>query len=324
MKEFLISSPARIHLGFLELNPKADRVFGSIGLAISKYKTKLKVRSSKEFNISSFSKDYSKKAYEILGKLTKHYNFSPCQINIIESIPSHCGLGSGTQLSLLIGKALLQISKKKINIKKLALILNRGNRSGIGIGCFEKGGFIIDAGKQKQKSIPPIIFNQKWPMEWKLLLIFDNKTSGIYGEQETQEFNKILNVDKNISLYNYKAVITKVIPSLFEKDFENFCLGIQEIQENTAKVFSKAQGGKYISKKIGKIFNHLEKKGIYGYGQSSWGPTGFIICKNLSYQEDILSEIKRFMRKFMIKDIKIEKIEARNSGFFITQSKVNE
>ena len=45
MKEFTLNSPARIHLGFLELDPNAERVFGSLGLTISKFQTIIKMES---------------------------------------------------------------------------------------------------------------------------------------------------------------------------------------------------------------------------------------------------------------------------------------
>ena len=31
------------------------------------------------------------------------------------------------------------------------------------------------------------------------------------------------------------------------------------------------------AKKITKIFNYLNVNGCYGFGQSSWGPTGFVL-----------------------------------------------
>ena len=38
-----INSPARIHLGFMELNDKAERLYGSLGLGINNFKNKQKI-----------------------------------------------------------------------------------------------------------------------------------------------------------------------------------------------------------------------------------------------------------------------------------------
>ena len=39
-------SPARIHLGFLEMNQSLPRFFGSLGLTISKYGFEIEIKSS--------------------------------------------------------------------------------------------------------------------------------------------------------------------------------------------------------------------------------------------------------------------------------------
>ena len=45
-KSFTIDSPARLHLGFMELNDNNSRVFGSIGLAITNFKLKQSIQFS--------------------------------------------------------------------------------------------------------------------------------------------------------------------------------------------------------------------------------------------------------------------------------------
>ena len=82
----------------------------------------------------------------------------------------------------------------------------------------------------------------------------------------------------------------KIMPSIKEKNFADFCSGIQEIQENTGHAFAEFQGGMYSSKNVRKIFNELEKMGIKGYGQSSWGPTSFVLCENGSEQKFLIEE----------------------------------
>ena len=74
----------------------------------------------------------------------------------------------------------------------------------------------------------------------------------------------------------------KILPGIIENDFDNFTKkGISVIQKNMSKIFY-GKSNQYASKKISKIFNYLNVNGYYGYGQSSWGPTGFIFCKNIN------------------------------------------
>lgn len=313
MKQFFIETPARIHLGFLELNPNAERNFGSLGLTISNFKTIISLKESKKLIINSKEK---KKIERISKKLIKIYEFPKFEVSVLRSIPMHTGLGSGTQLALSLGMILTKFFNKDISIEELSLCLGRGQRSGIGIESFRNGGFIVDGGRMKNsRKTPPILFNCKWPEEWKIILIFDHELKGIHGNKEKEEFKQIIKVSNDFSKENCRSLTMKILPSLLEKNFNEFCSGIQEIQNNTASIFSKAQGGLFTSKKIGSIFNYLKKTKGISFGQSSWGPTGFIICKNSTHRNNILNYIEIFIKKMCISNLEMLKIEGRNQGF---------
>ena len=55
-------------------------------------------------------------------------------------------------LNLTISK----INNLDISIDEIALFLNRGNRSGIGVQSFKQGGFTIDIGKKKGTNNIPL------------------------------------------------------------------------------------------------------------------------------------------------------------------------
>ena len=50
IKESVISSPSRLHLGFYGLDDDYGYTFGSMGVAIDEYQTKLLITSSKKFS----------------------------------------------------------------------------------------------------------------------------------------------------------------------------------------------------------------------------------------------------------------------------------
>ena len=71
-------------------------------------------------------------------------------INIAQAVRSakaSLGLGSGTQLSLAVGMARSLLSDHPASLHQLANRLDRGNRSGIGIGAFQWGGFLVEIGR---------------------------------------------------------------------------------------------------------------------------------------------------------------------------------
>ena len=48
-------------------------------------------------------------------------------------------------------------------------------------------------------------------------------------------------------------------------------------------------------KNITKIFNYLDFYGYNGYGQSSWGPTGFVFCENNKSSLKLSKDIQNYI-----------------------------
>tara|TARA_B100000686_G_C16802918_1_gene987491 strand:+ start:4886 stop:5860 length:975 start_codon:yes stop_codon:yes gene_type:complete len=313
-KSIVLDSPARIHLGFLEMNDEAQRIFGSIGLTISKFRNILKIEDNKDFLIEVENQLIKKRIHQIFKKLQKFKDLSRCRIKVLEYIPSHIGLGSGTQLSLATGYLISEFNEMNLSIDKISSLLGRGKRSGVGIQSFKTGGFTLDSGKTRNsKSIPLTIFNNKWPDEWKIILIFDERMSGVYGEEEVEKFEKIRRIDGNLVNINCGVVLMTILPAILEKNFKNFSKGIQIIQSNMSKTFYNSKK-KFASEKIEIIFNYLQKKKILGYGQSSWGPTGFIFCESSNKRNLLFKELENYIKLKRFLGISLVKVDGRNKG----------
>ena len=99
-----ITAPARLHLGFVDLNGSLGRRFGSLGVAITGIETSLTVADDTLEPNANIAHDYARAARaadrlcEYLGEAERP-NF---RLNSI--IPPHAGLGSGTQLALAVGR----------------------------------------------------------------------------------------------------------------------------------------------------------------------------------------------------------------------------
>ena len=85
----------------------------------------------------------------------------------------HSGLGSGTQMALAIGMAICDFYRLDLNVNEIAVLTQRGARSGIGLGTFAQGGFIVDGGRAAESKVPPVIARADFPEDWPILLIFD-------------------------------------------------------------------------------------------------------------------------------------------------------
>ncbi|NLA04271.1 MAG: hypothetical protein GX881_00980, partial [Firmicutes bacterium] len=145
MKNFWVRVGARLHLGHLDLNGSMGRYYGGIGLAINQ--PRLEVLVEKQEGLTLASK-YSDKRVEIIAqKYIDFYDLPGAKIEILQVIPTHCGLGSGTQLALALGLAITRVYGLHPPPAELARVTDReGSRSGIGVAAFEQGGVLVDGG----------------------------------------------------------------------------------------------------------------------------------------------------------------------------------
>ena len=237
-KNFQIISPARIHIGFLNLDLKSNRKFGSLGLTISKFSYKINIENFRSTEIICEDKPLKKKIIEIIKFYKSKYTIPNFRITILNKIPMHNGLGSGTQLTLSIGYLISKFCDLNININEIALTFKRGLRSGIGIESFKKGGFNIDAGKLGGSTKPPLnILNLKWPYNWKILLIFDENLIGIHGKKEVNEFNTLKKIKNFQYNSNFRSLVMNIVPGLMEKNFND--LGIFGCRPSHTRVFQQ-------------------------------------------------------------------------------------
>ena len=106
----------------------------------------------------------------------------PSRCRVERAIPAHAGLGSGTQLGLAVGLGLARLLGRHETAADLATLLDRGARSGIGVGAFTRGGFLVDGGKATDDAAPPpVIARLAFPAPWRLLLILDPAAVGVHG-----------------------------------------------------------------------------------------------------------------------------------------------
>jgi len=318
MKEeskILITSPARLHLGFMDLNGSLGRKFGSVGLAIDSIETSITVTKKSLKNEIAIN-DYNKRAYDYAKLILQAYELDESvSIDVHKKIPEHAGLGSGTQLALTTGVAISKLFNLNLSLMDIGKILDRGNRSGIGIGAFESGGFLIDGGKGNSAELPPIIVRQDFPSNWRIILLINKREKGIHGQKEYNAFKTLKPFPVNLSEQLCRLVNMVILPSLIEKNFYDFSLAVGKLQKIVGTHFSPIQGGVYSNPDIANIMNFVEKKGFMGVGQSSWGPTGFILTDSDTAAHKLTKEIKQ---NFLCKDLQIEIISGRNKGSEIT------
>jgi len=310
IKESVISSPSRLHLGFYGLDDDYGYTFGSMGVAIDEYQTKLLITSSKKFS-TNLPKKYINPIIKYLEENKVDSNFT---IMIISSPPSHIGLGSGSQLALCVGKLIFNYLDLNIKTEKIAEIFKRGKRSGTGIGIFENGGFVVDSCK-KINTLPKTMFRTKFPKDWKIILINDRKLKGISGEKEMDFFSKSLKSSRKYSSELSHIVLRGILPSIVYEDFGNFSKNITEFQRMTSVFYKNKQDGMFLSPNISKIMKYISGFDNIGIGQSSWGPMSYIFIESKLHAKELISIIEN---KFNVyNDISFKITNPCNSGYKI-------
>jgi beta-ribofuranosylaminobenzene 5'-phosphate synthase len=298
-----ISSGCRLHLGFLDLNGDLGRLFGSVGVALKHPRTVLTFKPWTSLEIVNGN---IKRITSMIHKLCDHYSINPeVKITVKESIPEHFGLGSGTQLALALSTGLAMIHGIKIDMDEFASVMNRGERSGVGLISFREGGFIIDAGRKVGKngcieSRDPNKMMRKWfPDWWRFLLIMPHLSPGLHGKVESKSINKMLS-PAGLSEKICRLTLMKMLPSFLEKDIDTFGSSLTEIDQLTGDAFKDIQGGVYKDPISEKLIKKLQEIGAYGVGQSSWGPTlyGLVKANQVSY---LNTKIRSYLAKEKIR-----------------------
>jgi len=267
-------APARLHLGFLDLNGGLGRMFGSIGLAVDLPRTELLLKRAPAFK--GEGPDHER-AITVLRRLAESHDLPGAyEVTLSSAIPPHAGLGSGTQLALAAGAALMTLEGIEHIPSRLGEMVERGARSAIGMAAFEQGGFIVDGGRGGLDRAPPILVRAEFPAHWRALLVMDASTAGVHGEAETQAFAALPPFPADAAAHVCRLVLMQLVPGLMEADIGTFGNALTEIQKIVGRHFASAQGGSpWTSPAVGRVVEAMRAAGGYGIGQSSWGPTGF-------------------------------------------------
>ncbi|MBS7541969.1 beta-ribofuranosylaminobenzene 5'-phosphate synthase family protein [Ancylobacter oerskovii] len=271
-----VVAPARLHLGFLDLSGSLGRRFGSLGLTLDQPTLSLRMEPAEVLAATGPDAARARAAVE---RVATQFDLDPrVAITVERALPPHAGLGSGTQLALAAGSAVATLRGHPLDARVLTAALDRGARSGIGMGAFAEGGVLLDGGKASGRDDPPpILARHPFPADWRLLLAFDDKSQGLSGSEEVTAMNTLPPFDEALAGHFCRLTLMKALPALIERDCAAFGAAIGEIQARLGDHYARAQGGRYTSRDVEAAMQLAAAEGAAGVGQSSWGPTGFAI-----------------------------------------------
>ncbi|WP_457612380.1 beta-ribofuranosylaminobenzene 5'-phosphate synthase, partial [Methanocaldococcus sp.] len=293
-----ILAPSRIHISLIDLNGSIGRVDGGLGLALEKPNLEILGKEDEEIVIDCDNEKIRERAYKIAKVILNHIGEKGVYLKILSYFPQHSGLGSGTQLALSIGTLISKIYGYSLDPYEIAKITGRGGTSGIGIGAFKYGGFLIDGGhdfKEKGGFKPssaskgvkpaPIIFRYDFP--WDLVLIIP-EGKNVYGKKEVDIFKKYCPVPLEEVRELCHLILMKLMPSILEKNLDDFGEVINRIQYLG---FKKVELNLQIEV-VKDLISNLQQ--IAYSGLSSFGPTIYA----LGNKKEIVSLAKEILDKY--------------------------
>jgi beta-RFAP synthase len=198
------------------------------------------------------------------------------RLRIHRAIPSHSGLGSGTQLGLAVARALGKLHGISVDAPELARSTGRGQRSAIGTWAFALGGFIVEGGRKPgSEAVAPLLARFPIPPSWRCVVAVPASGRGLSGEAEARAFEQLPTPpDREVEQVAH-LVLMQLLPGLVDDDLTSFGAALSAIQRITGSWFAAEQGGVFAPGPTAQLVAEMAAAGAAGVGQSSWGPAAY-------------------------------------------------
>ncbi len=314
----VVTSPSRLHFSLIDLNGELGRVDGGIGVALKVPSLKMEVSAVDE---EVKEKENPKEVVPVLERIRSRIEpglRGNYRVRILKPLPPHVGLGSQTQLSLSVAKALSVLENRSYSVVELAKLVGRGGTSGIGTAAFDKGGFILDGGhvfrkgeaeskiekgmrnKETKTSFlpssasrvppPPILFQHALPENWFFVLAIPEVKRGAHGPEEVEIFKRYCPIESEEVEKICRIMLMRTLPAVLEKDIDAFAASLTMLQ----KVGFKKIEVELQQDIIKELFNFFKVHAL-GYGMSSFGPATYAIIEGEKRAKELAALTTEFL-----------------------------
>jgi beta-RFAP synthase len=272
-----VEAPARLHFGILDLHGGLGRWFGGLGAAAPAPTLLLSAASADTLEVLGEDAD---RAAEFARRFLNHYGIrSSARLHVHRALPSHAGLGSGTQLALAVARALAELFNVQADVSELATVVGRACRSAVGTWTFTGGGLVVEGGRSRARnSCGPLLARLPFPSTWQCIVAVPDAVPGLNGVDEEAAFAVLPMPPEHDVERVARLVLMALLPAVAEADLTTFGTALSEIQAITGRWFASVQGGVFARGPSEDLVRRLAQFGAVGVGQSSWGPAvyGFV------------------------------------------------
>jgi beta-ribofuranosylaminobenzene 5'-phosphate synthase len=287
-----VEAPARLHFGVLDLGGRLGRCFGGLGAAIPSPSLLLEAAPSDE--VGARGPD-AERASEFAARfLAYHRVGGGVRLTIHTAIPSHAGLGSGTQLGLAVARALAELHGFSTDPIELARATSRGKRSAIGTWTFALGGFIVEGGRKPgTEELAPLLARYSIPSSWRYVVAVPSGPRGLSGDAEARAFEELSPPpDREVERVSH-LVLMQLLPALVEADLPSFGQALSAVQRVTGSWFAQQQGGIFAAGETEHVIASMAGWGAAGVGQSSWGPAAYGLTEGAEAGAEMAERVRQ-------------------------------
>lgn len=290
-----VSTPSRLHFGLLRLHETAELSYGGLGLMIDRPRVALDATVAQEWDVTGPTSD---RAFEfariVLAKVDALRRPAALRIRVRSIVPSHRGLGSGTQLGLATAASVRKLAGLPLGTAaELAVAAARGVRSAVGAHGFLHGGLIWERGRTGEAPLSLLTDRAALPAEWRVVLVAPPAGEGLSGDDERCAFAQLPAVPASVSRRLETLAEQGALPAARAGDLKAFGEAVHDYGRLAGECFDVVQGGPYASPLVAELVEALRACGGMGVGQSSWGPTVFAFTPN----EDSAAALVKHLRK---------------------------
>ena len=311
----IVTSPSRLHIALIDMNGELGRVDGGIGVALKEPFLKIEVSAVDKETEQRANTEEIVTILERLKERTQPTLRGNYRVKILKELPSHVGLGSRTQLSLSVAKAISVLENRNYHALDLAKLVGRGGTSGIGTAAFENGGFILDGGhlfrlasgdsaKEHENEVPktsflpssaamfpppPVLFQQPLPEDWFFVVAIPEVKRGAHGLEEISIFKRYCPVEREEVAKICRIVLMRILPSVLENDIHTFAESLTMLQRIGFKRIETELQHDIIKE----LFRFFDAHAL-GYGMSSFGPATYAIVKGENRAKTLADSTREF------------------------------
>lgn len=313
-----VRTGGRLHFGFRNLSSARDRLYGSIGVAVTTPTVTVTATPAPGIDCThDRARDFATTAVSLLG-------VDGATVTVEEELPRHVGLGSGTQLALATYRAIAAAHGVPSRVRTAAPALGRGRRSGIGIATFERGGFVVDNGHPAEDVLkgprepgaweaPDVAHRFGVPASWRFVLVLPDAPPGKASEAEAKSMRAAIDSADSETADEIEAILTdQLLPAITDRAIEVFGEGITRIDALNGSWFEQEQSATHRPAAREIVDSLQDHEAIYGVGQSSWG--ALVYGLTTANRREAASEAGRVALESSGRDGNVWIVSGRNHG----------